>query len=126
MQKLEHGIVLFDTIFIGQGETPAGVVLTLRTEQGPSVIYEKSSHPTVDYPGEYELAGYNIVAFTAPKSTTLNYIIRFANKRVAYIQDPKSLEHDEVVDMDTWYVINTELKDIIERRELGGAVQIVE
>lgn len=118
MKKIDSGVILFDTIYIGDGETPAGTLLTLKLSQGESVIYHKKDSLTIEYPGEYELAGYNVIAFTASKSTQLNYMIRFANKRVAYIQDPKSLEHDEIADMDIWYVINAELKDIIERREL--------
>jgi len=55
----------------------------------------------------------------APKGNQLNYIIRFGNKKIAYIQDEKSLDNDEVSDMDIWYVTQPQLKDVIDRRELG-------
>ena len=126
MKKIDWGIVLFDSIFIGEGEIPAWVLLTLRLEQGETVIYQWSETLTIDYPGQYELSGYNIVAVVAPKSTKLNYIIRFANTKIAYIQDVKSLDDDDISDMNTWYVTHAELKDVIERRELWGEVQILE
>ena len=126
MKKIDWGIVLFDSIFIGEGEIPSWVLLTLRLEQGEAVIYKSSPTLVVDYPGQYELSGYNVIAVVAPKSTKLNYLIRFSNKRVAYIQDVKSLDDDEISDMDTWYVTQSDLKDVIERRELWGEIQIVE
>lgn len=126
MKKIDWGIILFDSIFIGEGDVPSGVLLTLRLEQGESVIYQWATSLVVDYPGQYELSGYNIVAVVAPKDTKLNYLIRFANKRVAYIQDAKALDDDEISDMDTWYVTHDDIKDVIERRELWWDVQIVE
>lgn len=126
MKKIDWGIVLFDSIFIGEWEIPSWVLLTLRLEQGEAVLYQWSKALTIDYPGQYELSGYNIVAVVAPKSTKLNYIIRFANSKIAYIQDVKSLDDDDISDMDTWYVTHAELKDVIERRELWGDVQILE
>lgn len=126
MKKVDNGIILFDTIYIGDGETPSWVLLTLRLEQGESVVYHKSEKLMVEYPGEYELSGYNVIAITPPKSTKLNYVIRFSNKKIAYIQDKKAFEHDDISDMDVWYVSDAEMKDIIERRELWWDVQIVE
>lgn len=81
-------------------------------------MYHKSQTHIIDYPGDYELAGYKINAFVAPGSKTMNYIIRFASSKVAYIQDPKAMDNDEINDMDTWFVVNEEIKNIIERREL--------
>ena len=126
MKKNDSGIILFDTIYIGDGDIPAWALLTLRLIQWDSVIYNPTDDLMIEYPGEYELAGYNVIAFTATNSEKLNYMIRFSNKRVAYIQDAKALEHDEVADMDIWYVTTSELKDVIERRELWWDVQIVE
>lgn len=126
MKKVDNGIVLFDSIYIGDGEIPSGILLTLRLLQGETVVYNKGEQLIIDYPGEYELSGYKVVAVVAPKSDKLNYIIRFSNKKIAYIQDVKSFDHDEISDMDIWYVINPEMKDIIERRELGWDVVIVE
>ena len=72
----------------------------------------------VDYPGEYELLGYNIVAFLTKNQKTLNYLIRFGNKRVAYIQHANALDDDMLTDMNTRFVVNSSIKDAIERREL--------
>lgn len=125
MKHVDWWVLLFDTIYIGDGNTPDGSLLTLRLEQWASVVYTKSDVQIVEYPWEYELSGYNIVAITVPKSMKLNYVIRFSNKKIAYIQDKKAFDHDEISDMDIWYVIDSEMKDIIERRELGWDVEIV-
>ena len=126
MKKVDWGIVLFDTIYIGDGEIPACILLTLRLVQGETVAYTNVWTAVIDYPGEYELSWYNVISFVAPKGNQLNYIIRFGNKKIAYIQDEKSLDNDEVSDMDIWYVTQSQLKDVIDRRELGWDVKIVE
>jgi hypothetical protein len=72
----------------------------------------------VNYPGEYELLGYNIIAFCTQNQSSLNYIIRFGNKKVAYIQHANALDDDMLTDMNTWFVSQASLKDAIERREL--------
>lgn len=123
--KTDDGYLLFDTIYIWQWPKPQKADLALRLEQGNPVIYSKESM-IVDFPGEYELAGYNIVVFTTPNKNTLNYIIRFWNKKVAYIQHVSALDDDMISDMDNWFVWNESLKEAIERRELGGTVVIVE
>lgn len=123
--KTEDGNILFDTIYIGQGPKPAKADLALRLEQWNAVIYSKESM-IVDFPGEYELAWYNIIAFTTPNKTILNYIIRFWNKKVWYIQSVSALDDDMVADMDTWFVLNASIKDAIDRRELWWEVVIVE
>ncbi len=123
--KTDDGYLLFDTIYIWQWPKPQKADLALRLEQGNPVIYSKESM-IVDFPGEYELAGYNIIVFTTPNKNTLNYIIRFWNKKVAYIQHVSALDDDMLSDMDTWFVWNESLKEAIERRELGGTVVIVE
>ena len=79
----------------------------------------------INYPGEYEINGYNIQAIITPKSETLNYIIRFGNKKVAFIQDEKALDSDEVGNMNTRYVVSSTIQDAIERRELEGEVILV-
>ncbi len=123
--KLEDGHLLFDTIYIGQWHKPQKADLSLRLEQGNPVVYSKESM-IVDFPGEYELVGYNIIAFVTPNKTTLNYVIRFWTKKVAYIQHVSALDDDILSDMDTWFVLNESLKDAIERRELWGDIVIVE
>jgi hypothetical protein len=72
----------------------------------------------VDYPGEYELAGYKITGFRTIHQNSLNYVIRFGNKKVSYIQHVDALDDDILTDMDTWFVANPSLKEAIERREL--------
>ena len=72
----------------------------------------------VDYPGEYELLGYNIVAFRTQNQNSLNYVIRFGNKKVAYIQHINALDDDMLTDMNTRFVANASLQEAIERREL--------
>jgi hypothetical protein len=117
MKKTDDGYILFDTIYIGAGQKPEGVDLVLRLDQGTDVIYDKESM-IVDYPGEYELAGYNIVVFCTKNEKTLNYILRFGDKKVAYIQKTDALDDDLLSDMNTRFVANPSIKDAIERREL--------
>ena len=123
--KTDDGHLLFDTIYIGQWQKPKKADLALRLEQGNPVIYSKESM-IVDFPGEYELAGYNIIVFITPNKNTLNYVIRFWNKKVAYIQEVSALDDDMLSDMDTWFVCNESLKEAIERRELWWDIVIVE
>ena len=123
--KTDDGHLLFDTIYIGQWQKPKKADLALRLEQGNPVIYSKESM-IVDFPGEYELAGYNIIVFITPNKNTLNYVIRFWNKKVAYIQEVSALDDDMLSDMDTWFVCNESLKEAIQRRELWWDIVIVE
>ncbi len=125
MKKTDDGYILFDTIYIGNGTKPNNVDLALRLEQWADVVYSKETM-IVDYPGEYELLGYNIVAFLTKNQKTLNYLIRFGNKRVAYIQHANALDDDMLTDMNTRFVVNSSIKDAIERRELWWEVVILE
>ncbi len=125
MKKTEDGYILFDTIYIGTGEKPDNVDLALRLEQWADVVYSKESM-IVDYPGEYELLGYNIVAFRTQNQNSLNYVIRFGNKKVAYIQHANALDDDMLTDMNTRFVAQSALKEAIERRELSWEVIILE
>lgn len=125
MKKVDDGFVLFETIYVGVGEKPQNTDLVLRLDQGQDVVYDKESM-IVDYPGEYELAGYNIVSFCTKNAKTLNYILRFGDKKVAYIQHTDALDDDLLSDMDTWFVANASIKDAIERRELLWDVLILE
>lgn len=125
MKKTDDGFILFDTIYIGTGEKPSNVDLALRLEQWSDVVYSKETM-IVDYPGEYELAWYNIIAFRTQNKTSLNYVIRFGNKKVAYIQHANALDDDMLTDMNTRFVANASLKEAIERRELWWEIVILE
>jgi len=125
MKKTEDGYILFDTIYIGTGEKPNNVDLALRLEQWADVVYSKETM-IVDYPGEYELLGYNIVAFRTQNKNSMNYVIRFANRKVAYIQHANALDDDMLTDMNTRFVANSSLQDAIERRELWWEIVILE
>lgn len=126
MQQVDGGIILFDTIYIGDGAIPSGVVLTLRKSQWKSVLYAKNDEKIIEYPGEYELSGYKVTALVFSKTNELNYVIRFSNKKIAFIQNKNILEEDDVSDMDTWYVVEKDMQELIERRDLWGVVQLVE
>lgn len=125
MKKTDDGFILFDTIYIGTGDKPSNTDLALRLDQWSDVVYSKETM-IVDYPGEYELAWYNIIAFRTQNKTSLNYVIRFGNKKVAYIQHANALDDDMLTDMNTRFVANTSLKDAIERRELWWEIVILE
>lgn len=125
MKKTEDGYILFDTIYIGTGEKPQNVDLALRLEQWADVVYSEESM-IVDYPGEYELLGYNIVAFRTQNQNSLNYVIRFGNRKVAYIQHANALDDDILTDMNTRFVANASLQEAIERRELWWEIVILE
>lgn len=125
MKKTENGFILFDTIYIGEWEKPNNVDLALRLQQWSDVVYSKETM-IVDYPGEYELLWYNIIAFRTKNQNTLNYLIRFGNKKVAYIQHTNALDDDMLSDMNTRFVVNPSIKDAIERRELWWEIVILE
>ncbi len=125
MKKTDDWYILFDTIYIGGGIRPQNVDLTLRLTQWADVIYSKELM-IIDYPGEYELAWYNIACFRTANQNSLNYVIRFGNKKVSYIQHVDALDDDALTDMDTWFVANSSLKEAIERRELWWEVVILE
>ena len=125
MNKVDGGIVLFDTMYIGSGEVPHGLDFVLRLQQGEDMVYHNHDLTVIDYPGEYEIGGYLIFAFTTKKDTALHYIIRFGNKKVAYLQNEKALDHDEITDMTTRYITEAGMEDAISRRELWGEVVFV-
>ena len=126
LKKLEDGVLLFDAIYIGEGEKPSWALLTLRTLQWDPIVYDKDREKIIDYPGEYELSGYRITALCDPKDTKISYLISFSNKKVAYLQSSKILDDERVTDMDIRYITNPKLHDQIEKRELEWEIQMVE
>lgn len=122
--KFEDGYIIADSIYIGPGDAPKSAVLTLRTEKWPDVVYDKKSF-VIDYPGEYELAGYIVLAWVDWKNQ-MQYSIRYDQKKIAFIQSAEGLDSDMITDMQTRFVTKESLKDLIAMRELEGTVMLLE
>lgn len=125
MKHVDGWYVLFDSIYIGNGDRPSDTLLTLCLEKGSEVVYT-DDNSIINFPGEYELGGYTIIAFTTKNQSLLHYVIRYGSKKVAYIQDIQALDDDNVSDMNVRYVTKSTIQDAIERRELWWDVVIVE
>lgn len=121
--KFEDGYIIADRIDIGPGDAPKFVV-TLRTEKWPDVVYDKKPF-VIDYPGEYELAGYIVLAWVDWKNQ-MQYSIRYDQKKIAFIQSAEGLDSDMITDMQTRFVTKESLKDLIAMRELEGTVMLLE
>ena len=79
-------------------------------------MYDKTPS-VVDYPGEYELSGYVVRAWS-DKNDLMNYFIRYGQKKIFFIQSNEGLDKDIVTDAHIWYVMNNDMRDLIARREL--------
>lgn len=126
MKQVDWGIVLFSTIYIGNGDAPAGTLLDLRINPGEPMNYYAKDNSKVDFPGEYELSWYRILALSKPNSMLLNYIISFQDNKVAFIQDKKILQEDDITDMDTRYITDETIGDAIEKWELEWEIVTIE
>lgn len=120
---LDDGYIIADSIYIGDGQAPSSASLTLRLVQGPAVVYDKTAS-VIDYPGEYELSGY-IVQSWVDATWMMNYAIRYGQKKIFFVQSAQWLDNDVVTNGDIWYVTNTAMKDLIERRELEWDVVLL-
>lgn len=122
--SIDNGYVIADSVFIGNGVAPSSCAITLRLEQWESVVYDKTSY-IVDYPGEYELSGYVIHAWS-DKTGNMNYFIRYGQKKIFFIQNKKWLSSDYVTDADIWYILDESMKEVIMKRELEGEIVLLE
>mgnify|MGYP007082238492 CR=1 FL=1 len=126
VQAVSEWYLFFDSIYIGEGEKPAWALLCLRSQATSPTVYAKDRENVIDYPGEYELSGYHIFAFSDPSNDLLSYAISFRNQNIAYIQCKKILDDERMTDMDTWYITSSDLQDQIEKREFEGDIELLE
>lgn len=121
--KLDTGYIIADNIYLGDDTAPQSASLTLRLQQWPSVVYDKTIS-IIDYPGEYELSGYFLDAWS-DKQWMMNYGIRYGQKKIFFIQSAEWLDNDMVSDANVRYVMNESMKDLIARRELEWDVVLL-
>lgn len=81
---LDNGFMIADSIYLGDAEAPNSSSLTLRLTQGPAVVYDKTPS-VIDYPGEYELLGYIVQAWS-DNNGLMNYCIRSGQKKLFFVQ----------------------------------------
>lgn len=123
-ELVDGGYIINETLYRGEGSTPDTATMALAMQRGEDVIYDKDRSNYIDYPGEYDVAGYAIQSWT-DKSNKLHAIVMMDGKKVALIQSVEGLDADPVNDMHTWLVTDETIADAIEKRELGGTVVIM-
>lgn len=119
----DDGFIIAGSIFVGNGDYPSSASLILRLQQWDDVVYSTQKY-IIDYPGEYELSWYIVLAWS-DSQWLMNYSIRYGNKKVAFIQSSEGLENDLLGKMDTWFVNKPSLIDLIAMRELEGEVVLL-
>lgn len=120
---LSDWFIIADSIYLGDGQAPDFIKLSLRLQQWSPVVYDKTSG-IIDYPGEYELSGYIVQAWS-DKKWLMNYCIRYGQKKLFFIQSAEGLDNDVVTNAQIRYVMNESMKDLIVRRELEGDVVLL-
>ena len=113
-----------NTLYRGEGSSPDAATLSLAMERGEDVVYVRDRSTHIEYPGEYDVAGYAVQART-DKNQKLNYIIMIDGKKIALIQSVEWLDADPVTDMANRLVTDEAVADAIQKRELGGTVVVM-
>ena len=129
MTMIHHEIVdgwymINNTLYRGEGSSPDVATLSLAIERGDDVVYVRDRATHIEYPGEYDVAGYAIQSWM-DKNQKLHYIVMIDGKKIALIQSVEGLDADPVTDMATWLVTSEKVADAIEKRELGGMVVVM-
>lgn len=91
--------------------------INLGMQEGDAMLYDKSLHVLIDYPGEYDIQDMFIKAFV-DKTGKLNYIITEWNNSFAIVQSPRALDEEEVSEAATIYYTDDTVEKMLDKLEI--------
>ncbi len=108
-------------LFFGEEWTDEHIFLA--KAKGDVMKYWANAFSRVDFPGEYDIDSVWIKCIDA--WSALHYIISFEWETIALLQAVSALEKANIDWIDTWLVMNDEVKTEIENLELEGDVVVL-
>ncbi|HMT01472.1 MAG TPA: hypothetical protein PKD96_03865 [Candidatus Absconditabacterales bacterium] len=93
IEKQTNGYLIADKFFIPEGNETKTDKITLSLTIGEAMSYEKDHKKTINFPGNYEIEGSNIIVFDTNGS--LNFFVKDEEETFAFIQNPSVLEKEE-------------------------------
>jgi len=91
--------------------------INLGMQEGDAMLYDKSLHILIDYPGEYDIQDMFIKAFV-DKVGKLNYIVSEWNNSFAIVQSPRALDEEEVSEAATIYYTDDTVEKMLDKLEI--------
>jgi hypothetical protein len=91
--------------------------INLGMQEGDAMLYDKSLHILIDYPGEYDVQDMFIKAFV-DKTGKLNYIITEWNTSFAIVQSPRALDEEEISEAATIYYTDDTVEKMLDKLEI--------
>lgn len=122
IQKHNDGYLMEGLMYICFS-TPDKKYVNLMTTQGEDMVYtgEKDTDKTfiIDYPGEYEKDNVTIKV-VADKGGALNYLLKYNNQIVAFVQSASALDDEDFTAAKYWLYADPFIAKTIDKMELEG------
>lgn len=122
VQKHEDGYLLEGKFYICFSK-PHKTHINLMTTKGNDMHYtsedEKNAPFVIDYPGEYDKDEVTIKV-VEDKGETLNYLLKYNNQTVAFVQSASALEDEDFTNAKYWLYVDPFIAKAIDKMELEG------
>lgn len=122
VQKHNDGYLLEGKFYICFGK-PHKSHISLMNMKGDEMRYsepgEKDTAFIIDYPGEYDKDEVTIKV-VADKGGALNYLLKYNNQMVAFVQSASALDDEDFTNAKYWLYADPFISKTIDKMELEG------
>lgn len=122
IQKLNDGYLLEGLMYISFGKTDKKYINLMATK-GEDMRYamekEKDTPFIIDYPGEYDKDNV-MIKVVADKWGALNYLLKYNNQVVAFVQSVQALDDEDFTAAKYWLYVDPFIAKTIKKMELEG------
>ncbi len=122
VQKHNDGYLLEGKFYICFAE-PHKTHINLMATKGSDMTYltgeEKDKPFIIDYPGEYDKDEVTIKV-VADKGGALNYLLKYNNQTVAFVQSAQALDDEDFTNAKFWLYVDPFIAKTIDKMELEG------
>lgn len=122
VQKHNDGYLLEGKFYICFG-TPHKSHINLMATKGEDMRYaggeDKDAPFVIDYPGEYDKDEVAIKV-VEDKGGTLNYLLKYNNQMVAFVQSVQALEDEDFTNAKYWLYVDPFIAKSLDKMELEG------
>ncbi len=122
VQKHKDGYLLEGKLYICFSK-PEKNQINLMTTKGDDMRYadgdSKDDTFIIDYPGEYDKEEVAIKV-VADKGDALNYLLKYNNQVVAFVQSAQALDDEDFTNAKYWLYVDPFIAKTIDKMELEG------
>ncbi len=97
--------------------------INLMLTKGEEMRYQNDENKddafTIDYPGEYDKDSVTIKV-VSDKGDSLNYLLKYNNQNVAFVQSAHALEDEDFATATHWMFVDPFISKTIDKMELEG------